>query len=89
MKWMGVLVTIALWLATWPQVLRADADLSPCHMMVLILGSGFWTLMEFKRDRVRRRPLPGHCVGCGVDFKWGDWPRCPKCGAWQGAAETK
>ncbi|MBU0640525.1 MAG: hypothetical protein KKB50_16810 [Planctomycetes bacterium] len=50
MKWFALFLTFALGALTVPQIMPPDADLPPCHMMVLIIISGAWTLYLFHRD---------------------------------------
>lgn len=51
MRWVALLVTFTLWGLTWPQILPPEADLPPCHMMVVIALAGIWTLWEFIEHR--------------------------------------
>lgn len=53
MKWFALVVTFALGALTVPQIMPAEADLPPCHMVVLIGASGAWTVWLFRRDRRR------------------------------------
>ncbi len=89
MRWVALAVTFALWLATWPQILPPEADLPPCHMMLLIALAGAWTLHEFaKVGRNRRRRererlwLIQHnrCTRCARDLTGDEGEVCPKCG---------
>ena len=57
MRWFALLLTLALWALTWPQILPPEADLPPCHMMVLIALSGIWTLVEFIKHRRLETPV--------------------------------
>jgi hypothetical protein len=54
MRWVAAAVTLVLWGLTWPQILPAEADLPPCHMMLLIAAAGAWTLVEFEKHRRRK-----------------------------------
>jgi hypothetical protein len=53
MKWFALLVTFALGVLTVPQIMPAEADLPPCHMVILIVIAGAWTVYLFHRDRKR------------------------------------
>jgi len=57
MRWIALLLTLALWALTWPQILPPEADLPPCHMMVLIALSGIWALVEFIKHRRLETPV--------------------------------
>jgi hypothetical protein len=80
MKWFALALTIVLWAATWPQILPANADLPACHMFVLILASGTWTVYLFAKDRRQRRPEGPRCQKCGYLLIGLPEPRCPECG---------
>lgn len=54
-KWVALVLTLGLGLATWPQIAPPDADLPPCHMFVLILVSGMWAAYLFHADQRRRK----------------------------------
>ncbi len=82
MQWIALTVTLALWGLTWPQILPADADLPPCHMMLLIGLSGGWTVLEFVKARwakERQKALAGRCPQCGYDLTGNVSGICPEC----------
>lgn len=82
MKWAALTLTLLLWVLTWPQILPADADLPPCHMMLLIALAGGWTLFEFVRERraAQRARRTGCCRRCGYDLTGNISGRCSECG---------
>ena len=59
MRWVALSLTLLLWGLTWPQILPRDADLPPCHMMLLIALSGGWTFVELVRARLARQAATG------------------------------
>lgn len=84
MQWIALGLTLLLWGLTWPQVLPSEADLPPCHMMLLIGLSGTWTVIEFvmaRRAKQRSWALSGCCGRCGYDLTGNVSGRCPECGA--------
>lgn len=82
MRWLGLTITILLWGATWPQILPNDADLPPCHMIVLIALAGAWTVYEFVKVRrtTARAARLGKCTQCGYDLTGNLSGLCPECG---------
>lgn len=82
MRWVALSVTLLMWGLTWPQVLPREADLPPCHMMLLISLAGVWTLIEFIKDRIARQRVAqvGHCFRCGYNLTGNTTGRCPECG---------
>lgn len=79
MRWVALTVTLLLWAATWPQILPPEADLPPCHMMVLILPAGIWTVYEFVKAR-QEKDLASRYGHCGYKLTVNATGVCPQCG---------
>ncbi len=50
MKWLALLTTAAVYAWAWVQNYPAQADLPPCHMVVLLLISCIWTVHAFRQS---------------------------------------